>query len=82
MSVFGQKTIFNSGIANILPSTIGGVNIRKVLVLAIFVLILKIAIDLYLKTKSGMLLRATGSNQQYVVMLAKIRECLKSSVLQ
>ncbi len=27
--------------------------------------------DLYLKTKSGMLLRATGSNQQYVVMLAK-----------
>ncbi len=71
MSVFGQKTIFNSGIANILPSTIGGVNIRKVLVLAIFVLILKIAIDLYLKTKSGMLLRATGSNQQYVVMLAK-----------
>ena len=71
MSVFGQKTIFNSGIANILPSTIGGVNIRKVLVLAIFVLILKVAIDLYLKTKSGMLLRATGSNQQYVVMLAK-----------
>ena len=71
VSVFGQKTIFNSGIANILPSTIGGVNIRKVLVLAIFVLILKIAIDLYLKTKSGMLLRATGSNQQYVVMLAK-----------
>ncbi|MCI9111081.1 MAG: ABC transporter permease [Eubacterium sp.] len=71
VSVFGQKTIFNSGIANILPSTIGGVNIRKVLVLAIFVLILKVAIDLYLKTKSGMLLRATGSNQQYVVMLAK-----------
>ncbi|MDE6385687.1 MAG: ABC transporter permease [Eubacterium sp.] len=71
VSVFGQKTIFNSGIANILPSTIGGVNVRKVLVLAIFVLVLKIAIDLYLKTKSGMLLRATGSNQQYVVMLAK-----------
>ena len=34
-------------------------------------MILKILIDLYLKTKSGMLLRATGSNQQYVVMLAK-----------
>ncbi|MDE7124759.1 MAG: ABC transporter permease [Eubacterium sp.] len=71
VSVFGQKTIFNSGIANILPNTIGGINVRKVIVLAIFVLVLKIAIDLYLKTKSGMLLRATGSNQQYVVMLAK-----------
>ena len=70
-SIFGEKTIFNSGIANILPQSIGGVNVRKVLVLAIFIIVLKILIDLYLKTKSGMLLRATGSNQQYVIMLAK-----------
>lgn len=70
-SIFGQKTIFNSGAANILPSTVGGMSIRKLIVLAIFVIVLKILMDLYLKTKSGMLLRATGSNQQYVVMLAK-----------
>lgn len=70
-SIFGQKTIFNSGAANILPSTVGGMSIRKLIVLAIFVVVLKILMDLYLKTKSGMLLRATGSNQQYVVMLAK-----------
>lgn len=70
-SIFGEKTIFNSGIATILPQSIGGVNVRKVLVLVIFVIVLKILIDLYLKTKSGMLLRATGSNQQYVIMLAK-----------
>ncbi len=70
-SIFGQKTIFNSGAANILPSTVGGMSIRKLIVLAIFVIMLKILMDLYLKTKSGMLLRATGSNQQYVVMLAK-----------
>lgn len=50
---------------------IGGVNVRKLIVLAIFVLVLKIVMDMYLKTKSGMLLRATGSNQQYVVMLAQ-----------
>ncbi len=68
-SIFGQKTIFNSGAANILPSTVGGMSIRKLI--AIFVIVLKILMDLYLKTKSGMLLRATGSNQQYVVMLAK-----------
>lgn len=70
-SIFGEKTIFNSGAANILPEIIGGINVRKVAVLVIFVIVLKILIDLYLKTKSGMLVRATGSNQQYVIMLAK-----------
>ncbi len=68
---FGKDTIFNSGAASILPVSIGGINVQKLIVLAIFVLILKIIIDVYLKTKSGMLLRATGSNQQYVVMLAR-----------
>ena len=63
-SVFGRKTIFNSGAANILPENIGNMNVRKLIVLVIFVLILKILMDWYLKTKSGMLLRATGSNQQ------------------
>lgn len=70
-SIFGKKTIFNSGAANLLPQNAGGINVRKIIVLAILVIVLKIIIDLYLKTKSGMLLRATGSNQQYVVMLAK-----------
>ena len=71
VSVFGQDTIFNSGVANALPEQIGGINVKKLIVLTILVIIIKIIIDLYLKTKSGMLLRATGSNQQYVVMLAK-----------
>lgn len=70
-SIFGKKTIFNSSAANILPMNLGGINVRKLIVLFIFVVLIKILIDLYLKTKSGMLLRATGSNQQYVVMLAK-----------
>lgn len=70
-SIFGKETIFNSSVANILPQNINGINVRKLIVLAIFVIVLKIIIDLYLKTKSGMLLRATGSNQQYVIMLAK-----------
>lgn len=70
-SIFGKKTIFNSGAANLLPLEVGGIIIRKLIVLAIFIIVLKILMDLYLKTKSGMLLRATGSNQQYVVMLAK-----------
>ncbi len=71
VSVFGKKTVFNSGAAQLLPQAVGGVTVRKLIVLFIFVVILKVLIDLYLKTKSGMLLRATGSNQQYVVMLAR-----------
>lgn len=71
VSIFGRKTVFNTGAADLLPETINGITVRKVIVLFIFVVILKIVMDLYLKTKSGMLLRATGSNQQYVVMLAK-----------
>ena len=70
-STFGRDNVFNSGVANVLPSNIGGLNVRKIIVLFIFVVLIKILIDLYLKTKSGMLLRATGSNQQYVVMLAR-----------
>ncbi len=70
-SIFGKKTIFNSGVANIFPMAVSGINIRKLIILAIIVVVLKVVIDMYLKTKSGMLLRATGSNQQYVVMLAK-----------
>lgn len=71
VSIFGKKTVFNTGAANLLPETVGGVTVRKLIVLFIFVVIIKILMDVYLKTKSGMLLRATGSNQQYVVMLAK-----------
>ena len=70
-SIFGKKTIFNSGVANVLPNAVGGINVRKLIVLAIFVVVLKLVIDWYLKTKSGMLIQATGSNQQYVTMLAK-----------
>ena len=71
VSIFGKKTVFNTGAANLLPESVGSVTVRKLIVLLIFVVIIKILMDLYLKTKSGMLLRATGSNQQYVVMLAK-----------
>lgn len=71
VSIFGKKTVFNTGAANLLPETVGGITVRKLIVLFIFVVIIKILMDIYLKTKSGMLLRATGSNQQYVVMLAK-----------
>ncbi|MGN0675290.1 MAG: ABC transporter permease [Oscillospiraceae bacterium] len=65
-SFFRKPTIFNSGIANIFPETW-----RIVIVALILVVVCKLAMDFYLKTKSGLLLRATGDNERYVTMLAK-----------
>lgn len=65
-SFFKKPTIFNSGIANIFPGK------WKIVILSlILVVICKIIMDFYLKTKSGLLLRATGDNERYVTMLAK-----------
>lgn len=65
-SFFRKPTIFNSGIANIFPE-----NWRIVIVGLILVVVCKIVMDFYLKTKSGLLLRATGDNEKYVTMLAR-----------
>lgn len=71
VSAFGQNTIFNGTLARLIPEKIGNVPTRTTFMLVIMVIIIKILIDLYLKTKNGMLLRATGNNQQFVKMLGK-----------
>ncbi|MBQ1517139.1 MAG: ABC transporter permease [Clostridia bacterium] len=71
VSVFGEDTIFTGKLAQMIPQSMGTLTVRKLIMLAVIVIIVKIAIDLYLKTKNGMLLRATGANEQFVVMLAK-----------
>lgn len=70
-SIFGMTTIFTSPAVAFLPNTIGGVVIKKLIVLIVIVALLKVAADWYLKTKSGLLLRATGANEQFVTMLAR-----------
>ena len=70
-SFFRMDTIFNTGLARLIPEDIGGYSLRIVIVAFIVALCCKFALDLYLKTKSGMLLRATGNNEKYVVMLSK-----------
>lgn len=65
-SFFKKPTIFNSGIAEFFPEK------WKIVILSlILVVVCKIFMDFYLKTKSGLLLRATGDNERYVTMLAK-----------
>lgn len=70
-SIFNSKIITNSAPASFIPSDIGGRNFRTLIVMLILAVICKLLLDWYFSTKSGMLLRATGSNQQYVTMLAK-----------
>ena len=64
---YNMNTIFNSGAAGFLPE--GG--IRIVIVGAVVCIAVKFLLDLYLKTKSGMLLRASGDNAQFVTSLGK-----------
>ena len=68
-SFFNEETIFNSGIASVIPQSIGGFYLRTAVISLIIVVICKILMDLYLKTKSGLLLRATGDNERYTSML-------------
>lgn len=68
-SFFRNETIFNSGLALLIPEKIFGMNLRVLIISTVFTILVKIAFDMYLKTKSGLLLRATGDNQKYVSML-------------
>lgn len=72
-SFFTKNTIFNSGIASLIPKNIGegGFYIRTVVIALILVIVCKFLLDLYLKTKHGLLLRATGANDKYTVMLGR-----------
>ena len=72
-SFFTKNTIFHSGIASLIPKNIveGGFFIRSVVIAIILVFVCKLLLDLYLKTKHGLLLRATGANEKYTVMLGR-----------
>lgn len=50
---------------------------RKLIVAFILALLFKLLLDAYLKTKSGMLLRAVGDNSALVTSLAKDNGCVK-----
>ena len=70
-SFFRQPTIFNTYPATLIPEKIGGFSLRILIMSFVIALLVKIILDLYLKTKSGLLLRAAGDNSQYVTMLAE-----------
>lgn len=61
MAVFGEQTLM----------------MRKVIISALLVLVVKLGLDLYFKTKSGLLLRAVGDNAGLVTTLGKDRGGVK-----
>ena len=66
-----SPTIFRVFPFTLLPETVAQVNLRKLVSFFVIALIVKLLLDAYLKTKSGLLLFATGDNAQFTTMLAK-----------
>ena len=64
-------TLHNSFPANCVPAKIQGIGLRDMLLFLLIAVLFKLLLDLFLKTRRGMLLRATGNNAQYVTTLAK-----------
>jgi len=64
----GADTIFSTGPA----AALGGLSLtaRRLIVSAVLVITVKLALDLYFQTKSGLLLRAVGNNSTLVTTLA------------
>ena len=68
--IFGEKSIFDNDWMNGIFT--GSLASYKVCIVSLVIaLIAKIILDLYLKTKSGFLLRAVGDNANLVTSLAK-----------
>lgn len=68
--LFSQETIFKNGfLEGVFGETIP--SYAKIVIILIIAAVSKILLDLYLKTKSGYLLRAVGDNENLVTSLAK-----------
>jgi ABC-type uncharacterized transport system, permease component len=74
--IFSKDTIFENALLNsIVPEGFKPFLISVILL--IIVIIMKLLLDLYLKTKSGYLLRAVGDNETLVTSLAKDKGTVK-----
>lgn len=74
--IFSKDTIFENGfLDSVIPAGLSDYVV--VMILFIIVLIVKILLDLYMKTRSGYLLRAVGDNDTLVTSLAKDKGMVK-----
>ena len=74
--IFSQQTIFENGFLDArIPSALAPYTI--VIILFLITLVCKVLLDLYLKARSGYLLRAVGDNEVLVTSLAKDKGLVK-----
>lgn len=74
--LFGEETIFkNEMLESVFPEGIS--SYKTVIIICIVMLICKLLLDFYLKTRSGYLLRAVGDNETIVTSLAKDKGIVK-----
>lgn len=74
--IFSKETIFeNSFLDSVVPAALSDYVV--VIILFLIVVIVKILLDLYMKTRSGYLLRAVGDNDTLVTSLAKDKGMVK-----
>ncbi len=66
---FNLPTIFNSGLAKLLPASLYAH--RQLILVFLLAAAVKLALDYFLETKSGLLLRAGGDNSRFVTGLAR-----------
>jgi putative tryptophan/tyrosine transport system permease protein len=76
VAIFSKESIFeNSFLSSVIADKFQPYVV--VVILFIIVIIMKVLLDLYLKTKSGYLLRAVGDNEVVVTSLAKDKGIVK-----
>lgn len=63
------KTLHDYFFGGTVPAKVNNIGLRDLIIFLLVTLVCKLLLDMYLKTKSGLLLRATGSNEQFVKML-------------
>ena len=75
LPIYSQETIFENEMTSALSNRTFDVTVAAILL--VIVLIVKLLLDLYLKTRSGLLLRAAGDNETLVTALAKDKGTVK-----
>lgn len=66
---FNMETLFDNGFTASFPAFLQPYS--KIIVVALVLIVVKVLLDLFMKTKAGFLLRAVGDNQAVVATLAR-----------
>lgn len=62
-------TLHDAFFGDIIPAKVNNITVRDLIIFLIVAVAFKLILDFYFKSKSGLLLRAAGNNEQYVKML-------------